>query len=297
MYIITILNSKLICQLKPGRAYGDPVAKTPTIDKLADKGVRFTNAYATAAVCSPARSCLITGVMATTLGTQNLRSETTIPDLIVPFPKYLRQAGYYCTNNYKEDYNFEISGIWDESSKTAHWRDRPTDQPFFAVFNLETTHQSQIFGSDSAYESRHQQYLARIDRTKPETVQLPSYSFDTPEIRKLWARYYDNVQIVDLKVKELLNELVADGLSDNTIIFFYSDHGTGMPRGKRALYDSGIKVPLIIVAPEDYQETLELTPGTVSDQLVSFADFAPTMLSILELPVPGFIQGQSFSGP
>jgi uncharacterized sulfatase len=168
--------------------YGDPVAKTPAIDQLAAKGVKYTNAYASAAVCSPARSCLITGVFATTLGTQNLRSETSIPSQIVPFPQYLRQTGYYCTNNYKEDYNFEIADIWDESSETAHWRNRQPDQPFFAVFNFETTHQSKIFGSDSAYQARYSKYLDKIERTDPDRVPLPSYSFDTPEIRKLWAR-------------------------------------------------------------------------------------------------------------
>ena len=276
--------------------YGDPVAVTPTIDQLAVNGVRYTNAYASAAVCSPARSCLITGIFATTLGTQNLRSETEIPAHIVPFPKYLRAAGYYCTNNYKEDYNFETQDVWDESSNTAHWRNRTADQPFFAVFNFETTHQSKIFGSDSTYRARYHQYLDNIERTDPAKVPLPSYSFDTPEIRKLWARYYDNVQIVDLQINQLLSELEADGLVDNTIIFFYSDHGTGMPRGKRALYDSGTKVPLIVVAPDAYQQQLALTPGTVNDQLVSFADFAPTMLSVLDLEIPDFVQGKPFLG-
>jgi arylsulfatase A-like enzyme len=276
--------------------YGDPVAVTPTIDQLAANGVRFTNAYAAAAVCSPARSCLITGMFATTLGTQNLRSETSIPAEIVPFPKFLRAQGYYCTNNYKEDYNFEADSIWDESSKTAHWRNRAKDQPFFAVFNFETTHQSKIFGSDSVYQARYTQYLDKIQRTDPAEVPLPSYSFDTPEIRKLWARYYDNVQVVDIQIKELLDQLETDGLADNTIIFFYSDHGTGMPRGKRALYDSGTKVPLIIVAPEAYQQSLELYPGTVNHQLVSFTDFAPTMLHVVELKIPEYIQGRPFLG-
>lgn len=274
--------------------YGDPTALTPTIDKLASEGVRYTNAYASAAVCSPARSCLITGVFATTLGTQNLRSETDVPSWIVPFPKYLREVGYYCSNNYKEDYNFQVSGAWDESSKTAHWRNRQPKQPFFSVFNLETTHQSKIFGSDSVYEARYSEYLDKIERTDPKDVVPPSYSFDTPQIRTLWARYYDNVKIVDLQVAELLKELKEEGLEDNTIIFFFSDHGTGMPRGKRALYDSGTKVPLIITAPKQYQESFNLKPGTINDRLISFADFAPTMLKMLELEAPSFIQGENF---
>jgi len=274
--------------------YGDPVAVTPTIDGLAARGVRYTNAYASAAVCSPARSCLITGIFATTLGTQNLRSETEIPEEIKPFPKYLREAGYYCTNNYKEDYNFEIADIWDESSKTAHWKNRAPGQPFFAVFNFETTHQSKIFGTDSVYQQRYNELLSQIERTNPEEIVLPSYSFDTPEIRKLWARYYDNVQMVDLQIKKLLNDLAEDDLLDQTIIFFFSDHGTGMPRGKRALYDSGTRVPLIIAAPEAYQEKYQLHPGSVDQRLVSFVDFAPTLLEMLEVEVPDFVQGHNF---
>lgn len=276
--------------------FGDQVARTPNIDRLADSGVKYTNAYATAAVCSPARSCLLTGVFATSLGTQHLRSDTRVPDTIVPFPKILRNAGYYCTNNYKEDYNFNPVDVWDESSKSAHWRNRNSDQPFFAVFNLETTHQSQIFGSESIYKQRFEKYLPRIERTNPASIDLPTYFFDTPEIRRLWARYYDNVQILDLQVQEIIDQLRQDGLMENTIIFFYSDHGTGMPRGKRALYDSGLKVPLIIVAPKKYQKELVLPAGTSEDRLVSFVDFAPTILNILDLPVPDFMQGKAFLG-
>ena len=135
-------------------AFGDERANTPNLDQLAEEGVRFTNVFATAPVCSPSRSCLITGVYATSMGTQHLRSEVTIPESIVPFPKYLRELGYYCTNNAKEDYNFKDISIWDESSKTAHWRNRESGQPFFSVFNFETTHQSRIFGSDSLFDAR-----------------------------------------------------------------------------------------------------------------------------------------------
>ena len=277
--------------------YGDQVALTPTIDKLAEKGVKYTNAYATAAVCSPARSCLLTGVYATTLGTQHLRSETEVPRSIVPFPRYLREKGYYCTNNYKEDYNFNPENVWDESSKDAHWRNRTnTAEPFFAVFNLETTHQSRIFGSDSIYNERFSKYLPNIERTNPGDITLPSYFFDTPEIRNLWARYYDNVQIVDLQVKEIIDQLKEDGLEENTIIFFYADHGTGMPRGKRALYDSGLKVPFIISAPEKYQKVFDLAPNTTNEQLVSFVDFAPTILNMLNVDIPTFMQGRPFLG-
>jgi uncharacterized sulfatase len=195
-----------------------------------------------------------------------------------------------------EDYNFEPKDVWDESRHDAHWRNRADDQPFFAVFNLETTHQSRIFGSDSLYEARFAQYLNKIERTDPKKVDLPPYFFDSPEIRKLWARYYDNVNIVDLQIKEILDQLEEDGLTDQTIVFFFSDHGTGMPRGKRALYDSGLEVPLIIWAPEKYQEHYNLKPSTSNDRLVSFVDFAPTILSMLEIEIPQFMQGKPFLG-
>jgi N-sulfoglucosamine sulfohydrolase len=276
--------------------YGDPLAETPTIDSLASVGVKFTNAFATAAVCSPARSAIITGMYATSLGTQHLRSETVVPDAIPILPSLLKEAGYYCSNNYKEDYNFDPVNAWNESSKNAHWRGRKEGQPFFAVFNLETTHQSQIFGSDSLYEKRFEKYLPVIERTDPNAIKLPSYYFDSPLIRKLWARYYDNVKIVDLQIKEILDQLKSDGLADNTIVFFFSDHGTGMPRGKRALYDSGLKVPFIVAAPEWYQKTYGLEPGTSIDRLISFVDFAPTVLNMLGQPIPAIMQGLPFLG-
>ena len=141
-------------------AYGDPAAYTPNLDQLANQGVLYRNAFATAPVCSPSRSCLITGVYATSLGTQHLRSELTIPGEIKGFPKYLREAGYYCTNNDKEDYNFTDTTIWNESSKTAHWRNGPKGQPFFSVFNIGTTHQSQIFGSDSVFYQKYGRLLS-----------------------------------------------------------------------------------------------------------------------------------------
>ena len=153
-------------------AYGDTLANTPNLDKLASEGVLYRNAFATAPVCSPSRSCLITGVYATSMGTQHLRSELAIPEEIKGFPKYLRETGYYCTNNKKEDYNFSDPNIWDESSETAHWRKRPKGKPFFSVFNIETTHQSQIFGSDSAFYQKYGRLLEDSERQDPASVCL-----------------------------------------------------------------------------------------------------------------------------
>ena len=276
--------------------YGDPLAHTPNIDNLASQGVLFKNAYSTAPVCSPARSCLVTGVYATSLGTQNLRSDFEIPEFIRTLPHILRDQGYYCSNNYKEDYNFYDSTIWDESSHDAHWRNRPDGKPFFSVFNFETTHQSQIFGNDSTFNAKYGYQLTDEERTNPEDIILQPYYFDSPLVRKLWARYYDLVRIMDRQVGNILQQLEEDGLKDNTIIFFYSDHGTGMPRAKRALYNSGVKVPFIVFIPEKFQYLMSYEPGTLTDDMVSFVDFPPTILNVIGVEKPDYMQGHAFLG-
>ncbi len=272
--------------------YGDTYAQTPNLDQLAKEGVRFLHAFSNAPVCSPARATLVTGIYASTLGSQHLRSEINKPDYIEGFPKYLREAGYYCTNNDKEDYNFKDSAIWDESSKKAHWKNRPTNKPFFSVFNLGITHQSQIFGDEATFVKR----IGNIERQNPADAPIPPYFFDTPEIRKYVARYYDNIKVMDQQVGNLLKELGDAGLSENTVVFFFSDHGTGMPRSKRTSYDSGLQVPLIIKVPPQYEALLGIKPGTIDDNLVGFVDFAPTMLSLLNLEIPTYMQGEVFLG-
>ncbi len=277
-------------------SYGDQVAFTPNLDKLASEGIQFNNAYSTAAVCSPARSCLISGVYATTLGTQNLRSEFKIPNEIRTLPHILRENGYYCTNNYKEDYNFTDTTIWNESSHESHWRNRLKGQPFFSVFNIETTHQSQIFGNDESFYNKYGKLLTDELRHHPDSIQIAPYYFDSPEVRKLWARYYDLVTIMDQQVADLLGQLREDGLEENTIIFYFSDHGTGMPRAKRALYNSGVKVPFIVYVPDKYKHMINQTPGTINNDIVSFVDFPPTILSLAGIPHPEYMVGQSFLG-
>jgi uncharacterized sulfatase len=217
-----------------------------------------------------------------------------IPEEIVPFPEYLRDLGYYCTNNAKEDYNFIDTTMWDESSKEAHWRNRNGKQPFFSVFNLGMTHQSQIFGTFRQFDNTYGHLLSDEERCQPQEIVLPPFYSDSPTVRMLWARYYDLVTIMDKEVGNILRQLDEDGLSDNTIVFFYSDHGMGLPRGKRALYDFGIKIPLIVKAPGKYQQLFGLKPGTGSDKLVNFADFAPTILAIAGISSPAYMQGSSF---
>jgi uncharacterized sulfatase len=277
--------------------YGDELAITPNLDKLADEGIRYTKAFATAPVCAPSRSCLVTGVYATSLGTQHLRSEVKLPEKIKCFPEYLRAAGYYCSNNYKKDYNFIDVNVWDESSHEAHWRTRRPGQPFFSVFNFVSTHQGQINGSDEEFEEKYGSKLEPQERHNPAEISLPPYYPDTPFVRKIWARYYDLITFMDKQVGELLDELEADGLADNTIVFFYADHGLGIPRFKRTLYDSGLHVPLIVRFPERYQHLAPTQPGETIENLVSFVDFAPTVLSLVNLPIPDYMQGRAFLGP
>ena len=276
--------------------YGDPFAVTPNLDRFAGEGIRYTNAYSTAPVCSPARSCLITGMYATSLGTQHLRSEIKLPRQIEPFPKLLRYAGYYCSNNFKEDYNFKDPAIWDDSSPTAHWRNRASGQPFFSVFNIMTTHQGQVNGTDDEFAAKYGSKLKGGERHDPKRLSLPPFYPDTPMVRNIWARYYDLITIMDKQVGELLAQLEQDALTQSTIVFFFADHGLGLPRFKRTLYDTGLRVPLIVRVPSLYQRLTPLAPGGRSDQMVSFVDFAPTVLTLARVPAPGHMQGKPFLG-
>ncbi len=276
-------------------AYGDAYAETPHLDRLARQGVTYTNAFATAPVCSPARFTLLTGVYATTAGTQGLRSQTPIPDDITGFPSYLRALGYYATNNVKTDYNTSaeqrlIAESWDESSAEAHWRGREDGQPFFAVFNHMHTHQSRISFLDTEFP----ELTEALGAHDPANAPLPPYYPDDPAVRKTVARYYDAVTAMDANVGRLLAELEEDGVADNTIVFFYGDHGTGLPRGKRVLYDSGLHVPLIIYFPPKWRHLAPAPPGSSTDRLVSFVDFAPTMLRLVGQEVPAHMQGAPF---
>ena len=276
--------------------YGDEFATTPNIDRLAREGVRYTNAFAMASVCSPARSCLITGVYPVTLGTQNLRSVLPMPAQVRCFSEYLREAGYYCTNNVKEDYQFKTPPTaWDESSRTAHWRKGPKGKPFFSVFNSMLTHQSRVRmrGKEIAAQTKT---LPDALRHSVDEVPVPPYYPDTPEVRRDMANLYDLVTTMDLWAGRLLKQLEEDGLTEDTIVFFYADHGTGMPRHKRWLYDTGTHVPLVVRFPEKYAHLAPVAPGESTDRLVSFVDFAPTVLSLAGLDVPAYMHGKPFLG-
>ncbi|MCX7826002.1 MAG: sulfatase, partial [Verrucomicrobiae bacterium] len=247
--------------------YGDTYATTPNLDRLAGEGVRYTRAFASAPVCAPARSCLITGMYATSLGTQRLRSQFPIPDAFKGFPTWLRAAGYYCSNNVKTDYNTAneqaiIAASWDECSAQAHWRRRKPGQPFFSVFNIMTTHQSRTsVWPFEQFERMIAKELKPEERHDPSKAPLPPYYPDTPAARRAWARYHDCITAMDKEVGRILGELAGDGLADDTIVFFYGDNGMGMPRGKRTLYDTGLHEPLIIRFPAKFRRFAPAAPG------------------------------------
>ncbi len=284
--------------------YGDEFAKTPRLDALAREGLRYENAFAFAPVCSPSRSGLITGLHPVTQGTHEMRSAVPLPKGLRGFPAYLRDAGYFTTNNVKTDYNTAdaprlIEESWNESSPDAHWRDpeRQPGQPFFAVFNDMTTHQSRtMVWSHDEFAREIQSRLEPEDVASLDDVPIPPYYPDSWKIRRTLARFYDCVTVMDRNVGDLLAQLEQDGLAENTIVFFFSDHGSGLPRHKRLLHDSGMRVPLLVRIPEKFRHLAPAPPGAVIRDLVSFADFPPTVLALAGLEIPGVMQGRVFLG-
>ncbi len=232
-----------------------------------------------------------------------MRSLFPLPEQMKGFPAFIREAGYFTTNNVKTDYNSAAESVikkssWDVCSDQAHWRLRKDKQPFFSVFNLMTSHQSRTMVWPYAqFQEEVQSKLTADEVHDPAKVPLPPYYPDTPLVRKTQARYYDCVAVMDQQVGEILQQLADDGLADNTIVFFYSDHGSGMPRHKRALYDSGMHVPLLIRFPTKYARLRTTEPGGTTSRLVTFEDFGPTALSLVGLDLPAYMRGQPFLGP
>lgn len=274
--------------------YGDPYANTPNLDQLAKEGAKFTRAFVPAPVCAVTRSSIITGMQAPSIGSQHMRSRIVTPPNVKCFTEYLRAAGYYCTNRSKTDYQFDAPlTAWDrQGNNHGDWAGRSKGQPFFSVINLTVCHESQIRHD----EKRHEQIKKNL---KPEQIHdvdeagktLPPYLPNTPAARKNWAWYHDNISEMDRQVGEILKRLKDDGLANNTLVVFWSDHGMGMPRGKRWLYDTGLHVPLIV------RWNGEIQPGTVREDLVSLIDLTPTMLSVAGVKVPKYMHGRVLFGP
>ncbi len=288
--------------------YGDSTAKTPNLDKFAEEATIYTNVYATVPVCAPNRSSIITGMYPVSIGTMHMRAgkdvmswghrdysgkskavdingdsvplySTVIPENVKCFTEYLRDAGYFCSNNQKTDYQFAAPvTAWDENNTEAHWRHRKKGQPFFAVFNDGITHESRIW--------RNKKFPQTVS---PDSVPLPEYFPEDSVVRQDVARNYSNIELLDKHFGKRLKELEEDGLLDNTIIFFFSDHGGPLPRGKRLTYDSGLRTPLMIRFPDKLKKQFD-------DQLISHIDLAPTVLSLAGVKIPDYMQGQAFLG-
>lgn len=280
--------------------YGFEQAQTPNLDKLATRGVRFTRAYANAPVCAVARSALLTGMHSSTLGTHQMRSLPQLPTSIPTYPTLLRQAGYYCTNNRKTDYNSnyetEKKSLWDDVGNKAHWKNRPPGKPFFAVFNTTVTHEGQLSPkSQAGYLKRKQ--IPEEPRIHPGDIQLPPYHPDLPEIRHDWARLHDMITLLDAIVGRQLMELAEAGLADDTIVFFYSDHGGPLSRSKRYIYNGGTRVPFIVHVPKKWQHLAPGHPGSVNDEIAQFLDFPKTVLALTGVKPPELMQGRILFGP
>ena len=275
--------------------FGDNTVATPNLTRLADEGIRYTQVYSSSGVCAPSRTAIATGMYQNRIGAQHMRT-TNIADFgvegIVPYEavppayvkmhsQYFREAGYYASNNAKEDYQFRKTvTAWDDSSRSAHWRNRAEGQPFFSVFNFGITHESQVWAQAGN--------PLLVDENLE--VPIPPYLPDSEIGRKDVRQVYPNIVAMDLQVGEILNQLEEDGLLDSTIIFWYSDHGGPLPRQKRLLYDSGIHLPLIIRFPDQYRA------GEIDDQLISFVDFKSTILSLAGIEPPTYVDGRAFLG-
>ncbi len=272
--------------------FGDSIARTPNLDQFAAEGIRYTHFFSTLGVCAPSRFALITGMYPSACGGNNMRTNRkNLPEGIPPYEavppaevkcvsELLRANGYYCTNNVKTDYQFKPPvTAWDEHSRSAHWKHRPEGMPFFAIFNTMTTHESQVW--DRANDPV---------TIKPEDVTVPPFYPDTPEIREDIARVYSNTTVMDREFGEMLQEVKKAGLLEETIVIFYSDHGGPLPRGKREIYDSGLRSPMIIRFPN------QLLAGAVVDDLVSFVDIPPTLLSLAGIKPPEYMHGRAFLG-
>ena len=271
--------------------YGGTNCRTPNIDKLAEEGFRYTNCFDNAAVCAPTRSTWITGMYAISNGTQPMRSRNNIPhDVIKYYPDLLRKAGYHTSNWIKTDYNIggrPDNSCWDLMDRKIRfgWRKRKPGQPFFAVVNSTSSHESRAHGS------------VENTRNDPDKMKLHSYHPDLPVIRKNYAKYADAVENMDNDIKQTLNALKKDGLYEDTIIIYCSDHGGVMPRSKRFLYSSGIHCPLVVRIPEKYTDLWPAEkPGMTVDRLVSFVDMPKTWLSLAGAEIPDTFQGTIFLG-
>ncbi|MDF1825281.1 MAG: sulfatase-like hydrolase/transferase [Verrucomicrobiales bacterium] len=288
VWIVSEDNSKHYLDL-----FDEAGVETPNIAALAEHGVLYPRAFSNSPVCSVARTTLATGCYAPRIGTQfHRRSKSAgLPEGLSLFYGILTKAGYFTTNNSKQDYNTNLpENTWNESSKGAHWRNRPeTSQPFFHMQSHTETHESSLHFSQESYENE-------ATTNDPATVTLPPYFPDTPLFRYTYARYLDNIQKIDAIVGDTLAQLEEDGLLEDTFVFYFGDHGGVLPRGKGYVYESGLHVPLVIRVPEKWKHLVSEEIGTEQPGFVSFIDFGPTVLNLAGIEVPQQMDGSPFLG-
>lgn len=266
---------------------GAEQAVTPNLDRLAAEGARFDRAFAAAPVCAPSRSAIMTGRYPIAIGTMHMRTSAVPPEDVVLFPQLLREAGYYTTNNWFTDFQMELPPtVFDAVGPEAHWRGRPSPEtPFFAAFHGMTTHESQIYLDDEAFAAATTN-VRDDQRHDPARVALPPYYPDTAVFRRSWARYLDLITEMDHWVGTILDDLESDGLADDTIVVFWSDHGLGMPRAKRWANESGVREPLLIRWPGVVE------PRTERSDVVQLLDLAPTLIAAAGIDVPDTLDGR-----
>ncbi|MCB0688969.1 MAG: sulfatase, partial [Saprospiraceae bacterium] len=304
-------------------AFGDSTIATPNLSRLAREGVIYPHLYSPSGVCAPSRAAIATGLYPSSFGANHMRTssytevtglppyEAIPPPDVKMMSEILRMNGYYCTNNSKEDYQFKAPvTAWDENSNFAHWRNRAPGQPFFSVFNFTVTHESGLFEPYGFRKMEMRHYhegdttfprSSWMERTTEEETpvlvpknlnfKIPPYLPETEIVKRDMWKVYNNIAEMDREVGAVLGQLANDGLLENTIIFFYADHGGPLPHQKRLIYDSGLNAPMIIRFPN------MTNAGKKDDQLISFIDFAPTVFSLVGIKPPAYLQGQAFLGP
>ena len=271
--------------------YGARFGSMPNIEKMAEEGLTFNHAFSNAPVCSVARSTLATGILAPRGGFQYHR-KSALAKGVKPWTALLRKAGYYCANNSKTDYNFAtVKGeAWNESSRKASWRKRPEKKaPFFYMQSFAVCHESSLHFPAKLMQSEK-------TKTPVDQVTLHPYHPDTPTFRYTHARYFDRMTVVDAQMGAVVEKLQADGLLEDTFVFYFGDHGGVLPRGKGYAYESGLHVPLVVRIPENFKHLADHSRGTRTDGFVSFIDFGPTVLNLAGLPVPDQMDGKAFLG-
>ncbi|SFS29709.1 Arylsulfatase A [Porphyromonadaceae bacterium NLAE-zl-C104] len=276
--------------------YDYEYATTPNIDRLAKNGIVYDQAFSTAPISAPSRSALVSGLYATSLGTQHLRSEVPFPDKLKTVPELLRKSGYFTTNRDKTDYNFDPEGRWEHwSSEITPWRHRVEGQPFYSFINIGPSHE----GSVNRLQS-YQNYIKDLSEEllhDPAHVPLPPYYPDSPKTREVWAHYFDILTVLDQNVGMVLDSLDNDGLMEETIVFFIGDHGFGMPRYKRWLYKTGLQVPVVAYVPEKYEHLVPgFSKGSHNPQMISLVDLPATLLDLAGTTIPGYFEGIPFMG-